>query len=510
MIRPRMRHRILLAVAALYLAGANLIWFSSDTRPPFWDTACHESLALQVYRAFADLGTMGALSVIPSITGYYPPLYHVIVAAFFSIFGPSVDVARWANLPAILLLLVATYGIGRTVLSRTSAAIAAALANFYPLMVWLSRETLIDYWLTALVALAMWLLVTKRFGSRKWAVIIGIVCALGMLTKWTFIFFLVAPFLWVARESLKNAALSALTAAAVSSYWYLPELTKLPQFLAINNAGGVGEGDPGRLSLQSFIFYVRALEGYQVFLPLFLLFVIGVFILRKDFHLGWAPILLWLAGGWLCLLLFRNKDPRYSVPILPAVALISATVFERKPKLLAAAIPILAFQHYLVSFGVRSLPESVVLMEGQRGALNYDWNLYTQTYFGLWGAPAREDWKIESVLDTVTSRRPGPVRLGIAPNIARFDPVAFEFYVALRNRPVTVNRLWHYDEATIEANDFVLVSEPVEGETALDRVLSPDLERTTQFVTSNPENFLLLERFALPNQAVIRLYEVRH
>jgi 4-amino-4-deoxy-L-arabinose transferase-like glycosyltransferase len=504
-----MRHRILLAVAAFYLTAANLIWFSRDTRPPFWDTACHETLALQVFQAFKELGAMGALGALPSITGYYPPLYHSIVALFFSIFGASVDVARWANLPALLLLLIATYGIGRTVLSKPSAAIAAVLANFYPLMIWLSRETLIEYWLTSLVALAMWLLVTKKFESWKWAIVIGVVCALGMLTKWTFAFFIAAPFLWVARENIKNAALSAFSAVVLSAYWYLPEVTKLRQFLEINNAGGTGEGDPSRLSLQSLVFYVRALEGYQIFLPLFLLFVTGVFILRKQFHAGWTPILLWLLGGWFALLLFRNKDPRYSVPFLPAVALISGVVFERKPKLFAAAVPLLAFQHYLVSFGISGLPDRVVLMEGQRGALNYDWNLYTQNYFGLWGPPAREDWKIQHVLDTVMASGKSSIRLGIAPNIARFDPVAFEFYVALQKRPVTINRLWQYDEVRIAANEFVLVSEPGEAATDFDRVLSPDLQRTTDFVMRHPERFQLKEKFTLPNDTEIGLYEVR-
>jgi 4-amino-4-deoxy-L-arabinose transferase-like glycosyltransferase len=503
-----MRHRILLAVSAVYLVVADLIWFARDTRPPFWDMACHESLALQVLDTFSMFGLVGVLRMLPGITGYYPPFYHSVVALFFDLFGKSVVVARWANLPAIILLLLATYGIGRTVLSRTSAAAAAVLANFYPLMLWLSRETMIEYWLTSLVAVAMWLLVTTEFKDRKWAILIGIVCGLGMLTKWTFGFFIAVPFLWIARKNLKNAALSVSVGAAISLYWYIPEISELRRFLQINNAGAVGKGDPNRLSFQSLVFYLRALEGYQVFFVLFLLFIAGAVILRKRFHSGWTPILLWLVCGWLSLMIFQNKDPRYSVPLLPAVALISANVFERSRAALALTLPFLAFQHYLVSFGIPKLPEKIVLMDGVHGVLSYDWNLYTQDYFGLWGRPAREDWKIQHVLDAIASPGGRQLRLGIVPNIARFDPVAFEFYIALQNRRVTINRLWHFDARAVSNNDFILVSETAESSAVLDEVLNPERGSITEYVLKRPDTFQIVERFALPNGVMIRLYKV--
>ena len=46
---------------------------------------------------------------------------------------------------------------------------------------------------------------------------------------------------------------------------------------------------------------------------------------------------------------------------------------------------LLLVQHYLVSFGVRRLPETVVLAKGIEGPLSWNWNLYTQRYFDLWG-----------------------------------------------------------------------------------------------------------------------------
>ena len=503
-----MRHRVLLFLSGAYLIATNLVWIAYDTRPPFWDMAAHQSAALRIYEAFRTTSVIDAMaSVGVGLTGYYPPLYQSIVALFYNVFGRNVDAALWANLPAILLLMIATYGIGKTVLSPVGAASGAVLVNFYPLMLWLSREAMMDYWLTSMVALAMWLLVSKGLDNRNWSMILGVVCGLGMLTKWTFAFFLAFPFIWSARKNVKNAAISAGAALIVAAYWYLPQLTSLTEFLALNTNDGVGEGDPPRISFQAVVFYVRALEGYQVFFPLFIVFIAGAVLVARRFDPRWAPIGFWILSGWFGLMLFQNKDPRYSVPLLPAVALITAKVFEKKQILLAVLVPFLLFQHYLVSFGIRPLPERIVLMEGVRGPLSYDWNLYVQTYFGLWGRPAREDWKIEQVLDAVQSADGSAVRLGIVPDIARFDPRAFELYVALREEDVTINRLWTFDEAAIVDNDFILVSEGDYGAPG-SFLFSPDRQLIVEHMLGDPNSFRVIDSFALPTGEMIQLYEV--
>src|SRR5262249_19325745 len=162
---------------------------------------------------------------------------------------------------AIALLMISTYAIGRRVLDAAPAAAAAVLVNFYPLMLWLSRETLIDYWLSSIVAFAMWLLLrTNNFSDRTRSVLFGVVCRLGMLTKWTFAFFLALPFLWIARKNPKNATIAAAVAVAVAGLWYVNAAPSLMQLLKLNQAGAVNEGDPARLGFQAVVFYIRALE----------------------------------------------------------------------------------------------------------------------------------------------------------------------------------------------------------------------------------------------------------
>src|SRR5689334_18825758 len=124
------RSHALLVVSFLYLAIGNLVWIARNDRPLYWDSAAHSTSALEIADAFHDTG-FRAFARIPYLTGAYPPAYHSIVAIFFLIFGKTIDVAQWANLPAIAVLLAATYGIGRTILKPFAAAAAAVIVGFY-------------------------------------------------------------------------------------------------------------------------------------------------------------------------------------------------------------------------------------------------------------------------------------------------------------------------------------------------------------------------------------------
>jgi len=500
------RHRFLLAASFLYLVVANLIWIARDDRPPYWDMADKQIGALRIYDAVANSG-IRAIAVIPFLTGPYPPLYHSAIAASYPLFGKTLDAGQWANLPAIALLLLATYAIGRSVLKPFAAATGAVIVNFCPLLLWLSRETMIDYWLTSMVALSIWALIrTNEFSDRKRTVIFGIICGLGMLTKWTFAFFVILPALWFARKNVKNAAIAASIAAVLAAYWYAFAGRALLTLLSINDAQSVSEGDPSRFGSGSIVFYIRALEGSQLFLPLFIALLAGLILLLFNFNREWIPILLWIAGGWLGLLLFQNKDPRYTTPLLPAIALITAQVFQKKEFLVALLVPLLLVQHYLVSFGIPQLPSAIVLAKGGEGAIAYDWNIYTQRYFG-WGPPAREDWKIEHVLKTVTSAQGRSIRLGMVPDIPRFDTFAFEFYITLKKLPVSVNRLGAFDEQAIRNNDYILISEKDDGFEPGSSFTS-DLRHINEYVSHRSSEFRIVESFSLPNGDVIHLYKV--
>ena len=171
---------------------------------------------------------------------------------------------------------------------------------------------------------------------------------------------------------------------------------------------------------------------------------------------------------------------------------------------MALFVPLLLFQHYLISFGVPALPPAVVLVKGPQGPLSWNWNLYTQRYFDLWGPPADEDWQIQRVLERVSAAQGGAITLGMVPDIPRFDSFAFNFYITLRKFPVTITPLWTYDEGQIRNTDYILVSEKDQGWAPQ---FSRDLDRINHYILEHTDSFSVVERFALPNGAMIRLYK---
>src|SRR5439155_17362489 len=142
---------------------------------------------------------------------------------------------------------------------------------------------------------------------------------------------------------------------------------------------------------------------------------------------------------------------------------------------------------------------------GVDGPLSWDWNVYRQNYFELWGPPAREDWQVERVLAKLTAADGKTVRLGMIPDIPRFDWGAFQFYIALSKLPVMFNRLVFFDEGVISSNDYILMSEKDQGWASN---VSPDLKRINQYILDHPDHFRVVDSFALPNGDMIRLYRV--
>jgi len=502
-----MRHRILLVAGLLYLCAANIIWISIDTRPPFWDMAGHANSALTVARDFQVNG-ISALRTLPKDSGSYPPLHDAVAALFYGVLGPNVDAAQLANLPAIIILGLATFGIARSVMEPGAAVLAALLANFFPYMLWISREILIEYWLTAIVAVAIWALIkTREFSDPKWSLVFGAVCGLGMLTKWTFVIFVGLPALWYARKNWANAFKAAGVAAVLAAYWYVPQFETMSKFWhQVANAGKT-EGDPGALSIQGWLFYIRALEGSVLFFPLFVAFLAGLATMVQTWQqrsAKWMPVVLCLLGTWLGLMFVPNKDPRYAIPIISVIAVIAAVAFEKRKAAQVALGVFLLFQHALVSFGIPQLPERVVLAKGPGGPVPYDWNLYTQSYLGLWGHPRAEDWKIERAIETISADRARPIKVAMIPDLPRFDRDAFRFYINLGQHPIVIERIYDTDEKAIPENDYIVMSIGKQENIAS---YAPHGGEINAYILAHPELFQMVDTFALPNGETIRIYK---
>ncbi len=511
-------HALVLFLCAVTWA-INAAWLGSDTRPPVWDMAMHQAYALNYLTDGHPPGSAYERS------GNYPPFVHLVIAAFYAALHPSRNVAALANLPATLLLLWAVYLLARDLSGAAAARWACFFTAATPFLLWMSRETILDYWLSAWFALALFLLV--RFGSfdcRPAALLLGLVVGLGMLTKWFFVGLVAFPLalvlvrrrVWADPERLVRLFDVFLVAAGVAASWYLPNLPRLAGYFGANMSIGVREGEPPVLSFQSAIYYLRLLEGYQLFGLLFVLAVAGTAAALRRKLLSdpvfWAVS---VAGGWFVFTLLRTKDPRFTMPLLGPLMIGAGAWFASwrqdifRGAVKALVVALLCVQAYAVNFGIPWLPRAVVLVRGYQGSLRWDWNLYLQDYFGILGPPRRENWRQQEILERIArhalqnGERPS---LAVVPDLPHFSAANFLLQSRLDGSHMRID---HPQSAAagIRAFDgfkYVLMTEGEQGmpwSTVAGRALN-------QIIVDEHDTFRIIELYPLPNGDYVRLYHV--
>lgn len=327
-----------LVLGVIPLLGA---WFPRSPEPPqSWDQATHLLLASDYQGVWARHG-FPAWPSVRDVSSYYPPFYHVCVAALLPITGPSARAAGIVGGAALILLTLSAGAIARRLYGAAAGVTAAAIVLASPSFTALAGQPLLDLTLAAIAAATVWLSTTPRFLGSAWrAVGAGLLAACGLLTKWVFPLFVAGPLLLRAlatpRPPLRRWVLAATTAALAASAWYVPHASELLVHARDSADAGRAEGDPSGLTLGSLTYYLHALVMFFP-LPVRVLLVVAAAglvwrrIRRRDASIGTEG---WLLAGWLAVPLIAltaiaNKDPRYVAPAAPALAILAAGAIDR-------------------------------------------------------------------------------------------------------------------------------------------------------------------------------------
>ena len=386
----------ILVCVALAVAAANLLWSAIDTRPPHWDMARHLWTSLE-YKGYADRQQwLGFLTNYY----YYPPLLYWLTQPLYAVLGTDVQVAILTNCVFLIVLVLSMYGIGVELRDRRAGRMAAIFALSLPIIVSQFKEYQLDAPLTAMVALALLLLIrTREFSMGRASLAFGIAAGLGLLTKWTFVIVMAAPVgfavLIALREHRFRPILGALAVTLlIAGPWYASNFHLLRiDLLAMGTDQGMREGDPAVWSVASFTWYLARLVQDHLYLGPTLLFVAGL--LRWD-RRNLYPLLL-AAGTMVGFTLLWNKDARYILPAIVGVAIIATSWLPRRrwiePALVACAVVVFE----AISFGNPLLP-----IEASVGPVV----VFAQHGY-LIGPPAHEDWHLEEAVTQVAARWPG-------------------------------------------------------------------------------------------------------
>jgi len=324
-----------------------------------------------------------------TIRVHYPPFVSIVAVPFNLLFDFDEKVALIGTQGLFLVsLLGATYLIGKRLYSGAIGLAAAVILFLYPTVYGQSGIFMLDVPLAAMVAITLWLVLkTEGFSDARYGIPLGLVLGFGMWTKPTFCIFVVPAMCFYLVSNLycdrvngvvisKNSRWAAfikpvVIGGIIASVWYLPRLRDL--FGNVWHDAIIAMPAQGELAPTSF----QGLVRYQIYyfqylwintsVPLMVAFVpAGLYMLRNRIR-GKYFLLSWLIGASILCGLMPAVEPRYFLPALPAVALITAAglagLYERGAAtkwatgiVAAGLVTWAAVQLYAQSYGVSYFP----------------------------------------------------------------------------------------------------------------------------------------------------------
>ncbi|MCG9886573.1 MAG: phospholipid carrier-dependent glycosyltransferase [Cyanobacteria bacterium] len=366
------------------VAIADGLWLWRDRAVPSWDAAEYLTASLtygELLLHGANWGDGAWWQALWQASPKVPPLTQIVTAPVLALLGAGIDGAIASNLLWHGLLMLATYGLGRGLFDRPTGRWGAAIAALAPGLWRLRLDYLTDFPLVAVVTIAL-LALTAWWGRVRgfwrwhrseaaiaavpqgsggdfrrdrhrttgvdWALAAGWGLGLGagLLTKQTSLFFLAVPIAvagWQCVAQRRWMALGQWVGAialglAVAGPWYGTNwLFVLSGGSRATLQSAALEGDPSLLSPDAWIYYARLLPEHLSWPLLIGPIAGGLYGYLR--HLGkiaqgsseqpklirnpapWRWLGLLILGSYFCCSVLVNKDWRYILPYVPAVAI---------------------------------------------------------------------------------------------------------------------------------------------------------------------------------------------
>lgn len=520
-----------LIVTAVFVA-ANLVWSFSNHGMPDWDAAGH------VLNGF----TYRDLLKHPHLTGdwiykflsvnyLYPPAVYILNGAVKLVLGisPWVDALVKAFYQA--LLCVSIYGITKGLLKdRLAAVMAVVIVNFYPETSFLSNQIMLDFPMIAMVALALWALITwQAKPTIKNTVLLGLAIGLACMTKQLAGAFIIVPTAIVFLQTLLTKQFKStgkligcgLIPAVMAAPWLIatyPSLQKLAQY----NTNAM---DTMTTKLSYGWVVQQYLEGFPAMMSPLLLcaFIASLLIIGGKTHRTLVLLAASAIGGVLLISTLKWAYPldRYSVPALVATAVYTGAAFSYAwskgstlfLRLSYGALAVVGTLQYLVfNFAPYPLPVPEVVTR----AIPYI-GVALRTYHDVYipSNPEQYDWGQIWVLDQIRQvDKELPVYLQVMPNSRPFNVHTMEYAGKLVKSPVvaTTMRQWSVTGDTLEFTPtkamyyhWYLLKTGDQGNIFANKEAEKAFADWTNFVRTSGK-FRLIGMRSLPDHSICYLY----
>jgi 4-amino-4-deoxy-L-arabinose transferase-like glycosyltransferase len=335
--------------------GLTCWWLTQDRSIPIYDAGYHLKTAI-VYHGMLQSGNLlGPFNHVLK----YPPLAFLVGAFAMFIGGVNVSTPIIAeNVVFVSLLALGCYQTGRLLFGAPAGLLAVIFAVGSPLLIAQFHVFMLDAPQAAMVAVSLWLiLATDDFSRTRLAGAAGVAVGCGLLVKSQFPLYVVGVVLAALAlggwRNWRGLVLFAAVAFVVAAPWYFDHLSYLHEIFRLAGtlpSAGAGTVQP-TLSGANLLWYFWITLNSLLLAPLFLLVLGGsiwmiIAVYRREESR--ALRLEFLVGGfvaWLAISLTPHHDIRYSMPLLPYLAVVGTGWIVHLPRvarLAAAGLLVLA------------------------------------------------------------------------------------------------------------------------------------------------------------------------
>lgn len=448
---------------------------------------------------------------------FKPPLFF-LTAAPFLLFGIDKNNIIMSNLFYFLILLFATYGIGKKLYDYKVGILSAFIVSMFPGVFALSRVLMVDFSLAAMVTLTCYLFTLDKFDSLNFSLLTGVVIGLGSYAKHSYFIFLlpILSYFFFQEGNLKskrtviNFIFSVILGLLIAFVYYrqLPYSSLYTlyynMFLEKNHV--------------SPFFYLQSIINRQL-LPIFsLLLLFGlIFHFRKNKY--FLPILVFI------LLIFfsisGNKQDRFILPVFPYIAIIISGFILSLSKFRTASVIILALfsfvQFFIISYGnflpILHNPLGKFLLSLQKEGISQS-GLFSITDEGDWQVPSKEIIKIiydnarENIMNRLT-------RVLLIVQNWRIN-TALDYLLAIRELPIEPQRVSTDSNFLIRSpgkdirrdfGNFIIESDFIIKEDISPKNMSIHAKHLSKAFEQNFDRFDFIGTMQFPNNLSCRIYK---
>jgi 4-amino-4-deoxy-L-arabinose transferase-like glycosyltransferase len=486
----------IILVFFLIVYGFNLYSLSLlDVDLPPWDEAVHLRDSIVIYNIWKNPSQIN-ITVIKDLinksekyplirpSGYFPPFAPLITSFFHLIFGTSSQVAIMSNMFFISVLILSLYSLGTTLCCRFVGLLASFFILLFPIVFQHSFIYMLDMPLTAMVAFGTYILIKSNFfQNTKFSILAGVAFGLGMLTKWSYLFFMIGPLSYVIYKSFYAEASSgnkiiepmkqkkiiyhiflfSLTAVLTFGPYYIPIIFKLIYMTLKNSSSIFAEGPETLYSFASISFYPVVLWNKMITPLGGILFAFGLLFLSFSKIKSKKFLLIWILVPYGILTFFlQNKCSRHMMPWLLPISIIMAYGINRLES---------------INIGGKNLEikkYSTIIFISLFVILFYNKNITTRKEMEK---NDEEKWHIKEIVSILAEdmkkgtpgdlNRSEPLYVGVIPDHYRINAQTLRYYTTLEQLPINIIKLQNYDETDVhefiskfDRYDYILTKSP--------------------------------------------------